>query len=191
MTAKLAAAVSMSGHVETVMTTRSPRILAGAALALLLMTGSAALAKKVTVVPGDRPIAVDIPASWKVTTIDRGIQARTADDEVYLWFESYKPAQFTALLGEHNAYFKEQGVKMTGEGQSKEVDFPTYVLKVTEYPATYEGKPTVLRYLSVVPKADGLRSLLVSYWASPAGDKTYDAQTNAILNSLAASYDGR
>jgi hypothetical protein len=45
-----------------------------------LLAGSAALAKKVTVVPGDRPISVEIPAAWKVTTIDRGVQARTADD---------------------------------------------------------------------------------------------------------------
>ncbi|MCY1642839.1 hypothetical protein [Methylorubrum sp. SL192] len=173
------------------MTIGSPKFLAGAALAFFLLAGSAALAKKVTVVTGDRPISVEIPAAWKVTTIDRGVQARTADEEIYLWFESYKPTQFDTLLGEHNAYFKEQGVKVTGEGQSKEVDFPTYALKVTEYPATYEGKPTVLRYLSVVPKAESQRHLLVSYWASPEGDKKYDAETNQIMNSLAASYDGK
>jgi hypothetical protein len=28
----------------------------------------------------------------------------------------------------------------------------------------------------------------VSYWASPEGDKKYDAETNQIMNSLAASY---
>ena len=49
----------------------------------------------------------------------------------------------------------------------------------------------MLRYLSVVPKGDGDRYLLVSYWASPAGDKEYDGEVQTILNNLAAAYDGK
>ncbi|MFY9289651.1 MAG: hypothetical protein WAP03_02945 [Methylorubrum rhodinum] len=165
--------------------------LAGAALALLLLAGGTALAKRVTVVPGDQPVTVDIPGSWKVSEIKRGVQAKTADDEVYIWFESYRPAQLQTLIGEHNAYFKEQGVTITGEAKAKQVEFPTYMLKISEYPAIYEKKPTVLRYISVVPKFGDLRHLLVSYWASPEGDKEYDGETNKIINSLAASYDAR
>ena len=167
------------------------KFLAVAAVAVALLGSQAALAKRVTVVPGDRPITIDLPNAWKVSEIKRGIQAKTADDEVYLWFESYRPAQFQTLLDEHNAYFKGQGVKVVGAETAKQVDFPTYVLKVTEYPATYEGKPTVLRYLSVVPKTEGDRYLLVSYWASPAGDKEYDGEVQTILNNLAAAYDGK
>ncbi len=165
--------------------------LAGATLALFLLAGGTALAKRVTVVPGDQPITAEIPGSWKVSEIKRGIQAKTADDEVYLWFESYRPAQLPTLIGEHNTYFKEQGVTITGEAKAREADFPTYALKISEYPAVYEKKPTVLRYISVVPKSGDLRHLLVSYWASPEGDKEYDGETNAIINSLAASYDAR
>ncbi len=165
--------------------------LAGATLALFLLAGGTALAKRVTVVPGDQPITAEIPGSWKVSEIKRGIQAKTADDEVYLWFESYRPAQLPTLIGEHNTYFKEQGVTITGEAKVREADFPTYALKTSEYPAVYEKKPTVLRYISVVPKSGDLRHLLVSYWASPEGDKEYDGETNAIINSLAASYDAR
>lgn len=173
------------------MITGRSKFLAGAALALLLLGSQAASAKRVTVVPGDRPITVDVPNAWKVAVVERGIQIRTADEEVYLWFESYRPVQFQTLLNEHNAYFKNQGVRVVGAETAKQVDFPTYLLKVTECPATYEGKPTVLRYISVVPKAEGERLLLVSYWASPAGDKKYDGETQGILNSLAASYEGK
>ena len=173
------------------MITGRATFLAGAALALLLLGGPSASSKRVTVVPGDRPIAIDVPDAWKVSEIKRGIQVRTADEEVYLWLENYRPAQFQTLLDEHNAYFKDQGVKVVGAETAKQVEFPTYMLKVTEYPATYEGKPTVLRYISVVPKAEGERYLLVSYWASPAGDKKYDGDTQRILNSLAAAYDGK
>lgn len=165
--------------------------LAGVTLALFLLAGGTALAKRITVVPGDQPVTVDIPGSWKVSEIKRGVQAKTADDEVYIWFESYRPAQLQTLVGEHNAYFQEQGVTITGEAKAKQVEFPTYMLKISEYPATYEKKPTVLRYISVVPKSGDLRHLLVSYWASPEGDKEYDGETNKIINSLAASYDAR
>ncbi|BAU92097.1 hypothetical protein MPPM_3492 [Methylorubrum populi] len=48
----------------------------------------------------------------------------------------------------------------------------------------------MLRYLSVVPKTEGDRYLLVSYWASPAGDKAHDGEVQTILNSLAAAYAG-
>lgn len=170
---------------------KTSNLFAGAALALMLLACGPALAKRVTVVPGDQPVTVDIPGSWKVSEIKRGVQAKTADDEVYLWFESYRPAQLDTLVGEHNAYFKDQGVTITGEARAKQVEFPTYALKISDYPATYQGKPTVLRYISVVPKSGDLRHLLVSYWASPEGDKEYDSETNAIIKSLAASYDAR
>lgn len=167
------------------------RAVFGAVLGLILLSGGAALARKVTVVPGDRPIQADIPGSWKVSEIKRGIQAKTADDEVYVWFESYRPAQLQAILAEHNAYFDGQGVKITGEAVAKQVDAASYVLKVTQYPATYEGKPTVLRYISVVPKTGDLRHLLVSYWASPEGDKEYDGEVRKIVDSLGAAYDAQ
>lgn len=148
-----------------------------------------AVAKPVTIVPGDPPIKADIPATWKVSEIKRGIQAKTADGEVFLWFESYRPSQLEALLAEHNAYFKGQGVIITAEPKASAEEYPNYALKVSTYPATYEGKPTVLRYLSVVPKAEGKRHLLLSYWASPEGDEEYRSEMKAILQSLAASVD--
>lgn len=163
--------------------------LAGVVFLALATAGGAALAKPVKIVPGDPPISVEIPSGWEVTSIARGVQVKTADEEIFVWFESYRPAQFEALLAEHNAYFKEQGVTITGEAEAQSKEFPTYFLKISEYPATYEDKPTVLRYVSVVPKDDGKRHLLVSYWASPEGDKQYDADMNKIMDSLRGSVE--
>lgn len=163
--------------------------LAGITCIALLFAGGVALAKPVEIIPGDPPITADIPASWKVTEIKRGIQAKTADDEVYIWFESYRPAQFKKVLEEHNAYYEEQGVKINGEPKATEKEYPKYFLKYSEYPATYEDGPTVLRYISVVPKNAEARHLILSYWASPEGDKEYDAEIQKIMNSLGASFD--
>ena len=170
------------------MTSRLLLHVAGAACAGLLLVGSV-LAKPVTVVPGDKPVTADIPASWKVSEIKRGVQAKTADEEVYVWFESYRPTQLEKMLVEHNAYYKDQGVTITGSAKTSEKEYPGYFLKFSEYPATYEGGPTVLRYISVVPKTAEMRHLLVSYWASPEGDKEYDAEVSKIMQSLGASYD--
>jgi hypothetical protein len=160
-------------------------------IAAFLALSTVALAKPVKVVPGDPPISVDIPSSWEVTEIKRGIQAKTDDEEVFLWFESYVPAQFETLLAEHNTYFKEQGVTITGEPQAQSKEFPTYFLKFSDYPATYEAKPTVLRYVSVVMKDESRKHLLMSYWASPEGDKQYDADMNKIMDSLRGSVEAR
>ena len=160
------------------------------AILLLLLAGSPALPKPMTVTPGNPPVTVDIPGKWQASTIDRGIQAKTADEEVLVWFESYRPAQLQTLVGEHNAYFKKQGVAITGQGEALEKDFPTYLLKTTNYSATYEGKPTILRYVSVVPKDAAKRNLLVSVWASPEGETTYAEDIQAIFNSFRASVEG-
>ncbi|KQP61699.1 hypothetical protein ASG40_04045 [Methylobacterium sp. Leaf399] len=163
---------------------------AAAAALLTILAGLPADAKPVTVTPGNPPVTVDVPAAWKASKIDRGIQAKTADDEVFVWFESYRPAQFKTLLDEHNAYFKKQGVAITGQGASQEKDFPTYVVKTTDYPATYEGKRTILRYISVAPKDTTKRELLVSIWASPEGETTYAADLDTIFKSFRASVEG-
>ena len=171
------------------MTFSSSKSAAGAVL-LMLLAGAPALAKPVTVTPGNPAVTVDIPAKWQASQIDRGVQAKTADEEVFIWFESYRPAQFQTLVGEHNAYFKKQGVAIGDQNESREKEFPTYVVKTTNFTATYQGKPTILRYVSVIPKDADKRNLLVSVWASPEGETTYAEDIQAIFGSFRASVEG-
>lgn len=159
------------------------------AIALFMLAGGPSIAKTVKVVPGDPPITVDIPATWEVSESKRGIQANTSDEEVYIWFENYKPNQFDKIMVEHNKYFDEQGVKITGEAKQEEKIYSNFSIKKSVYPATYEGKPTVLRYLSVVPRSEEKRHLLICYWASPEADKDYADEMEKIMKSLGASID--
>lgn len=154
-----------------------------------MLASGPALAKKVKVVPGDPPITVDIPSTWEVSDSKRGIQANTADEEIYIWFENYKPSQFAKILDEHNKYFDEQGVTITGAAKQDEKAYPNFVIKKSDYPATYEGKPTVLRYLSIVPRSEEKRHLLICYWASPDADKEYADEMDKMMKSLGASID--
>lgn len=159
------------------------------AIVLLMFAGGPAIAKKVKIVPGDPPITVDIPASWEVSESKRGIQANTSDEEVYIWFENYKPSQFDKIIEEHNKYFDEQGVIITGKSNQEERNFTNYLIKKSVYSALYEGKPTVLRYLSVVPRSEEKRHLLICYWASPDADKDYADEMEKMMKSLGASID--
>lgn len=170
------------------MTGRMSRV-AGAACAGWLMTAGLAFGKTVTVVPGDEPVTVEVPSSWVSSEIKRGVEISTPDEEVMLWIESYIPAQFEKVLAEHNAYFKEQGVTITGEPEQEAKDFATYAVKFSTYPATYEGEKTVIRYISVGPKDESKRRILLSYWATTDGDKDYDADTSKIIASLKAAVE--
>jgi hypothetical protein len=169
-------------------TTSLPKSASVAALAVLLM-GAVAIAKPVTVVPGQPPVTVDLPAGWTSSAIKRGIQAKTSDAEVFVWFESFRPAELKELLAEHESDFKRRGVTVTGEANIEEKDFPTYFLKITDVPATYEGKPTLLRYVAVSPKDPNKRQLLVSVWASPKGGTRYATDLNAIFDSFRMSVE--
>jgi len=59
-----------------------------------------------------------------------------------------------------------------------------------DFSATWEGKPTVLRYLLIEPKDATKSRLILSYWASPEADKSSDPQMQALINSLAAALNG-
>ena len=165
----------------------------GASLVLALtalLAASPCAAKSVRVGNDSPPITLDIPDSWEVTQIARGIQAKTADEEVFLWFETFAPAQAPTVAKEHEKYFADQGVSITGAAESRILEESGAVVRVTSFPATYEGKPTVLRYISVEPGDPAKKRLLVSYWASPEGDKQYDPDTQRIINSFRRSVTG-
>jgi hypothetical protein len=136
---------------------------------------------------GDKPIAViTIPESWKVKDIDRGLQASTKDDEVYFWAEIYPADGLNDLMAEHDAYYTKQKVDVGNE------DPKTQVIKVNGVDAvlmhivspTWKGQPTVLEYVMFDPARKTGRKLMLSYWASPEGDKLYEADLNAMLASV-------
>lgn len=136
---------------------------------------------------GDKPIAViTVPESWKVKDIKRGLQAATKDDEVYFWAEIYPADGLNDLMAEHDAYYDKQGVDVGKE------DPKTQVIKVNGVDAllmhivspTWKGKPTVLEYVMFDPSRKTGRKLMLSYWASPEGDKLYEADLNAMLASV-------
>lgn len=127
---------------------------------------------------------IEVPDSWKIEDVKRGVELATDDEEVFLWIEAYAAADFEKVKKELGEYLVEQGIEIKGEPKIGAVDLGTYGLATLDFPADWKGAPTILRYLILEPKNPAKSRLIVSYWATPAGDKKYDAETQSIIDSF-------
>lgn len=151
---------------------------------LLVAFLSPAAARQVNLPSGNPIFGIDIPNGWKTSATKRGIEVRSPDEEVFFWVEVYHPADLAAVRGEHERYFAGQGVKATGEPKVSRNETGNVKIQATAFPATWKGAPTVLRYLAIDPGLPAGNQILISYWASPEGDKTHDAAFTKVLQSL-------
>lgn len=159
------------------------RFLSGLCVLLLALT-TPAFARQINL-PSGAPIAgIDIPADWKTKATKRGIEVRSPDEEVFFWVEVYLPADQASVSKEHESYFAGQGVTITGEPKVSRSEEGGIKVQATAFPATWKGAPTVLRYLAIDPSLPAGNRVLISYWASPEGDKQHDAAFGQILRSL-------
>jgi len=145
---------------------------------------AAAWAAMYAIGPGDGFVTVIFPNAWQVSATDRGVQAQTKDDEVYVWAEAYNEGNLEEVSREHQKYYDEQGVVVTGKPQTKDGTVNGIAARFMNLPATWHGKPTVLQYVFLDPGPGKKWKLMLSEWASPEGDKQYDSDTNDILNSV-------
>ena len=151
---------------------------------LLGFFATAALARQVNVPSGNPVLGVDIPNGWKTSATNRGIEVRSPDEEIFFWIEVYLPAQYDAVVKEHEKYFKGQGVAITGEPKIATSNEDGVKIQATDFPATWKGDKTILRYLAIDPNLPAKNQVLLSFWASPEGEKKHDAAFQKILGSL-------
>lgn len=142
------------------------------------------VAKTIKVTPANPVAIVDIPDDWKVVDTKRGFGVRSPDEEVFFWIETFTPDQRASVVEEHDRYFKRQGVRVTGEPKVDTQGDRTMSVRATVYPATWKGEPTVLRYLTIDLRLPSQTHILLSYWASPEGDREHDGAMDKIIASL-------
>lgn len=156
------------------------------AIAALLCLPGLALARTAKLTPADTVATMEFPDSWKISTIKRGLQAKSPDEEVYVWAELVAGNEVDTLQKEHDEYFAKQNVTMSKvEPEGKEVDGKKWAF--VNPVATYKGDPTVIRYIIINPKVDSGKIIVFTYWASQEGDKNYDKEMDGVINSLRAS----
>jgi hypothetical protein len=142
------------------------------------------VAKTVKVTPANPLAIVDIPDDWTVVDTKRGFGVKSPDEEVFFWIETFTPDQRASVVAEHDRYFKGQGVRITGEPKIDTQGDRTMSIRSTVYRATWKGEPTVLRYLTIDLHLPSQTHILLSYWASPEGDREHDAAMDKIIASF-------
>ena len=162
------------------------RLLPVLSFLVLALFATSPFARQVNIPAGNPVVGIDIPNGWKTSATSRGIEVRSPDEEVFFWVEVYLPAQYDALVKEHETYFKGQGVVITGEANVSSSDEGGVKIQATNLPATWKGKKTILRYLAIDPNLPARNQVLLSYWASPEGDKKHDPAFQKVLESLGA-----
>jgi hypothetical protein len=150
------------------------------AAALLLSMSAAGYTKSTTI--GD--ITLDVPDAFKASTSSRGVELKTPDEEVFTWFEVYKGSEGDTLQAEHAKYWKENDIvpndpqitnKKAGDINVSTMFFPN---------ATWQGKPTILRYVKVGPVAASGTMVLMTVWASPQGIEAHGKEVEHMLDTL-------
>ena len=133
--------------------------------------------------PARPSIRIDTPPGWVNTRIPRGLQTHTKDEELYIWLEVYGSGELNAVIAEHDAYWKKEGIVIRGRNQhSEQKDGRTF--SVTQIDALWNGAPTVLYYMDLDLKLPSGRQMVLTYWASPKADREYGRQVEALIDSL-------
>lgn len=159
---------------------RRARDRTGASLPL----SGAAFAGPLAVTAADPVAVVTIPDAWPNSRIPRGVEFKTPDDEIYVWFELVAPGEMDAVQKEHDLYFQKEGVKIIGSSETTKQEVDGRAWSFTELKATSKDGASIIRYIAINPNVAG-KIILMTYWASDAGHKTYDAQMRKIFESIA------
>jgi hypothetical protein len=147
-----------------------------------------AFARDVKVTADETIVTVQFPDAWEISDVKRGIQANTPDEEIYVWIETVPQDATATLQKEHDDYFEKEGVKITSPNPPmKAAEIDGHKWAFIEPQATYEGEPTVIRYIIINPGHPSGKLIVFTYWASAEGDKAADPEMNKILDSLKAS----
>lgn len=154
------------------------------ALGAGLPSSQAALAGSLTITGADPVAVVTIPDDWPNSKIARGIQIKTPDDEIYVWFELIAPGEMDAVQKEHDGYFDKEGVKITGSSETSKQEINGRAWSFTELRATSKDGPSIIRYVAINPNVAG-KIILMTYWASEDGHKEHDAAMTKMFNSIA------
>lgn len=151
--------------------------------ACLVVAALPAVAATATI-KGSPSVTVEVPRGFEASHIERGLQIETPDEEVMVWFETYKPKERDTLVEEHEAYWKEQGVEL---GQSERTSHESGGLTVaatTFDNASWKGDRTVVRYLFIDGGFRSQELILMTIWASPDGINAHGKDVSKIVDSI-------
>jgi hypothetical protein len=135
-------------------------------------------------VPSEEAVAtVTIPDDWKTDEIDDGIEATSADGEVYLAIEETDGDSVKASLEEAMKYLTSKGVTVT-ESSMKQQEGKLGDLDVVDIAWDGKDEDGPAKISLTVVAVTKTKGLLLIYWASPEGEKKNSEALGAIAKSI-------
>ena len=137
--------------------------------------------------PDQNPVAsFTIPASWKPAEYEDGVEAASDDQSVYIAVEATDLSSQSVIEDAMKAslsYLKKKGVEVD-QSTAKQSQAKLNGMDVID--VDWRGKDSegdCIVSLTVVV-VTGNKGLLVTYWASPEGEKKNAQEVVGILNSI-------
>lgn len=129
--------------------------------------------------------SITIPDDWKSKEIDSGVEAQSADDEVYFYVEATDAQGVEKQIEEAVKYLQGQGVTVDEKSmkQSEGKINGMEVMEVDWKGKDKDGATEISLSIVVVTKEKGL---LIVYWASPEGTKKHTKALGEIASSVKA-----
>jgi hypothetical protein len=135
-------------------------------------------------VPGENPTAsITVPDSWKSKEIDKGIEAQSADSEVYFAVEATDAKELEKTVAEAVEFLKGQGVTVDSSTMKQSEGT---INGMKGWDITWNGKDkegNAIVSLTILAVSDK-NALIITYWASPEGTTKYAKELGEILNSI-------
>lgn len=135
--------------------------------------------------PGAPLVSVDVPEDWKPDFITRGVQARTADNDVFLSVEATTDArEMGTIIDESDAMLKTRKVKLD-RSSKRDTKF-----LVNNFPAEelryigFDDAGSVTVTFTFVTIRD--TAVVITYVATEEGHKNHQAELGKIVDSVKA-----
>ncbi|SDR41039.1 hypothetical protein SAMN05444161_3634 [Rhizobiales bacterium GAS191] len=154
-------------------------------LAVIFAAAMPALALAKTIkIPDDNTVAIiTIPDAWTINEIDEGVEATSPDSGVYLAVEATATRDVKQSTVDAIKWLATQGVAIDASTmKQKDIN----INGMDTVALSWEGKdkdgPTKVSVTLVAASAEKL--LLLTYWASPDGEKANEHDLRAIASSI-------
>jgi len=153
------------------------------AILLLGLFLTPAFAKTFNLPDENTMATITIPDAWKSKEIDKGVEAQSADSEVYFAVEATTRKETDKTIDEAIEFLKEQGVTVDPASAKQTTGTINGMegVDVTWTGKDKEGSAVISLSILMVNSND---ALLLTYWGSPEGTKKYSKELGEILHSV-------
>lgn len=160
--------------------------LARAALAASLFLLPGLVSAKTFSIPDPNPVAViTMPDDWDSTEIDKGVESTSDDETVYVSVEVTELEDAAKSIAEAVTWLKGKGVVVDQATQEKK-PFSINGMEGVQVQWTGKDEDGPTQVSLTLLQVTETKGLVLTYWASPEGEKENLKDLGSIINSLKA-----